>query len=84
MVGCLLLQIQSIGGIYSLESGLTSPSFNCLLPAFTCGQYAECQQYDGKCSCPPGFGGEDCMKPGIVQKLGTCGLVADTVQFVDP
>ncbi|KFY72304.1 hypothetical protein V499_07557 [Pseudogymnoascus sp. VKM F-103] len=46
------------------------PCFNCLLPAFTCGQFAECQQYDGKCSCPAGFGGEDCMQP-------VCGSLAD-------
>lgn len=46
------------------------PCFNCLLPAFTCGQYADCQAYDGKCDCPPGFGGEDCMQP-------VCGSLAD-------
>ncbi|KFY12680.1 hypothetical protein V492_03736 [Pseudogymnoascus sp. VKM F-4246] len=46
------------------------PCFNCLLPAFTCGQYAECQQYDGKCSCPAGFGGDDCLQP-------VCGSLAD-------
>ncbi|KAG9249075.1 hypothetical protein BJ878DRAFT_485421 [Calycina marina] len=46
------------------------PCFNCLLPAFTCGQYSECQQYDGKCSCPAGFGGEDCLWP-------VCGSLAD-------
>ncbi|CAL3970574.1 unnamed protein product, partial [Diplocarpon coronariae] len=27
--------------------------FNCLLPAFTCGQYSDCNQFNGKCSCPP-------------------------------
>lgn len=40
-------------------------SFNCLLPAFTCGQYSECNQFNGKCSCPPGFGGDDCLSPGM-------------------
>ncbi|KAF7877304.1 hypothetical protein EAF04_000987 [Stromatinia cepivora] len=46
------------------------PCFNCLLPAFTCGQYSDCNQYNGKCSCPPGFGGDDCLQP-------VCGSLAD-------
>ncbi|KAF4629027.1 hypothetical protein G7Y89_g9123 [Cudoniella acicularis] len=46
------------------------PCFNCLLPAFGCGQYSECNQYNGKCSCPPGFGGDDCFSP-------VCGSLAD-------
>ncbi|ORY70277.1 uncharacterized protein BCR38DRAFT_471606 [Pseudomassariella vexata] len=45
------------------------PCFNCLLPAFTCGQYGECNEYNGKCECPPGFGGDDCLEP-------TCGSLA--------
>ncbi|KAL7274773.1 FAD-dependent urate hydroxylase [Rhizina undulata] len=39
------------------------PCFNCLLPAFHCTQYAECSSNDGKCECPPGFGGDDCLQP---------------------
>ncbi|CAD6499719.1 BgTH12-03827 [Blumeria graminis f. sp. triticale] len=39
------------------------PCFNCLLPAFSCGQYSSCNQYNGICSCPPGFGGDDCLSP---------------------
>ncbi|KAA1476213.1 hypothetical protein DENSPDRAFT_843114 [Dentipellis sp. KUC8613] len=39
------------------------PCFNCLLPAFTCGQYGECDPYDGQCKCPPGWGGIDCLTP---------------------
>ncbi|KAL1408358.1 FAD-dependent urate hydroxylase [Vanrija albida] len=39
------------------------PCFNCLLPAFNCGQFGECNQYDGQCRCPPGFGGQDCLTP---------------------
>ncbi|KAK2623855.1 hypothetical protein QTJ16_007036 [Diplocarpon rosae] len=46
------------------------PCFNCLLPAFTCGQYSDCNQFNGKCSCPPGFGGDDCFSP-------VCGSLAD-------
>ncbi|KAF9021922.1 hypothetical protein BDZ89DRAFT_1071060 [Hymenopellis radicata] len=39
------------------------PCFNCLLPAFTCGQYGSCDPYDGQCKCPPGWGGIDCLIP---------------------
>ncbi|KAI1647050.1 uncharacterized protein F4817DRAFT_115222 [Daldinia loculata] len=45
------------------------PCFNCLLPAYECGQYAECNEYNGKCECPAGFGGDDCLEP-------TCGSLA--------
>lgn len=38
-------------------------SFNCLLPAHTCSQYADCNEYNGKCDCPDGFGGDDCLEP---------------------
>ncbi len=51
-------------------SFLTSHSFNCLLPAFTCGQFSECNQFNGKCNCPAGFGGDDCLQP-------VCGALAD-------
>ena len=39
------------------------PCFNCNLEAFQCAQFGTCNKYNGKCSCPPGFGGEDCSKP---------------------
>ncbi|KAI6025447.1 hypothetical protein EDC04DRAFT_2869360 [Pisolithus marmoratus] len=39
------------------------PCFNCLLPAFTCGQFGHCNEYDGQCKCPPGWGGIDCLIP---------------------
>lgn len=39
------------------------PCFNCLLPAFNCGNSGECNPYDGQCKCPPGFGGQDCLTP---------------------
>ncbi|ESK86895.1 abc transporter [Moniliophthora roreri MCA 2997] len=39
------------------------PCFNCMLPAFTCGQYGECNPYDGQCKCPPGWSGIDCLTP---------------------
>ncbi|KZP09735.1 hypothetical protein FIBSPDRAFT_911906 [Athelia psychrophila] len=39
------------------------PCFNCLLPAFACGQYGDCDPYNGQCNCPPGWGGIDCLVP---------------------
>ncbi|KEZ43733.1 putative ATP-dependent permease [Scedosporium apiospermum] len=39
------------------------PCFNCLLPAHTCTQYASCNEFNGKCDCPEGFGGDDCLEP---------------------
>ncbi|KAK3330063.1 hypothetical protein B0H66DRAFT_508897 [Apodospora peruviana] len=39
------------------------PCFNCKLPAFSCGQYAPCNEYNGKCNCPDGFGGDNCLEP---------------------
>jgi hypothetical protein len=39
------------------------PCFNCQLPAFACGQYGECNEYDGQCKCPAGWGGIDCLIP---------------------
>ncbi|KAL1875307.1 hypothetical protein VTK73DRAFT_10144 [Phialemonium thermophilum] len=39
------------------------PCFNCHLPAYSCGQYATCNEYNGKCNCPEGFGGDDCLEP---------------------
>ncbi|EMC94320.1 hypothetical protein BAUCODRAFT_149488 [Baudoinia panamericana UAMH 10762] len=46
------------------------PCFNCNLDDFVCLQYANCTRSSGKCSCPPGFGGEDCGAP-------LCGSLAD-------
>ncbi|KJR85892.1 ABC transporter (Adp1) [Sporothrix schenckii 1099-18] len=39
------------------------PCFNCLLPSFNCGQFAECNGNDGTCKCPPGWAGIDCLDP---------------------
>ncbi|GAA5855775.1 hypothetical protein JCM8547_000351 [Rhodosporidiobolus lusitaniae] len=44
--------------------------FNCVLPAFGCLNNGVCNDYNGQCICPPGFGGEDCSKP-------LCGSLAD-------
>ncbi|VVT57870.1 uncharacterized protein SAPINGB_P005913 [Magnusiomyces paraingens] len=39
------------------------PCFNCMLPAFSCKQFAKCNEFTGRCDCPPGFGGDDCASP---------------------
>lgn len=44
--------------------------FDCHYDEFTCQQYANCSNTNGKCVCPPGFGGEDCAEP-------LCGSLAD-------
>lgn len=58
------------------------PCFNCNLEAFQCTQYSSCNKYNGKCSCPSGFGAEDCSQPVCgslargkereIRKGGTC------------
>ncbi|KAG9034933.1 hypothetical protein FRB95_012349 [Tulasnella sp. JGI-2019a] len=66
-------QSQTTSGLSSLippRDPKCPPCFNCVLPAFSCGQYGECNPYDGQCKCPPGFGGQDCLTP-------LCGSLAD-------
>lgn len=46
------------------------PCFNCQLVSYNCTHFAPCNQFSGKCACPPGFGGDDCSKP-------VCGALAD-------
>ncbi|KAL8880675.1 MAG: hypothetical protein Q9198_001960 [Flavoplaca austrocitrina] len=43
--------------------GNCPPCFNCNLEAFQCAQFGTCNKYNGKCSCPAGFGSDDCSKP---------------------
>ncbi|KAG6014923.1 hypothetical protein E4U54_004596, partial [Claviceps lovelessii] len=45
------------------KPGICPPCFNCLLPSHTCAQYAGCNEFNGKCDCPVGFGGDDCLEP---------------------
>ena len=44
--------------------------FDCQYEEFACTQYAECSKRNGKCSCPSGFGGDDCSEP-------LCGSLSD-------
>ncbi|EPS43861.1 hypothetical protein H072_2160 [Dactylellina haptotyla CBS 200.50] len=46
------------------------PCFNCHLPAYQCKQFAPCNSYNGRCDCPPGWGGDDCSEP-------ECGALSD-------
>jgi hypothetical protein len=56
-------------------------SFNCHLPVYSCGQYAECNAFNGKCSCPNGFGGDDCLEPRM-NTSGRFGGGADLVPML--
>ncbi|KAJ6620042.1 hypothetical protein B0H10DRAFT_2163652 [Mycena sp. CBHHK59/15] len=38
-------------------------SYQLTLPRFSCGQYGVCDEYDGQCKCPAGWGGIDCLIP---------------------
>ncbi|KAJ8594505.1 hypothetical protein M405DRAFT_930167 [Rhizopogon salebrosus TDB-379] len=64
-------QISSLASSTSIDK--CPPCFNCLLPAFTCGQFGHCDEYDGQCKCPPGWGGIDCLLP-------QCGSLSDGVE----
>ncbi|KIW17505.1 hypothetical protein PV08_04699 [Exophiala spinifera] len=44
--------------------------FDCHYDEFKCLQFANCGNVNGKCVCPPGFGGDDCAEP-------LCGSLAD-------
>lgn len=65
-----LLAQQTPFGLYEKRPEDCPPCFNCNLEDFTCLQYANCTKSSGKCSCPPGFGGDDCSEP-------LCGSLAD-------
>lgn len=53
---------------------IAAPSFNCLLPAHKCTQFSECNDYTGKCNCPEGFGGDDCLQPRAPTPHTPCAL----------
>ncbi|KAF2270938.1 hypothetical protein CC78DRAFT_610985 [Lojkania enalia] len=60
----------SLFSIYGDRPDGCPPCFNCNLEDFACQQFAECSKANGKCICPPGFGGEDCSEP-------LCGALSD-------
>ncbi|KAE8212109.1 hypothetical protein CF327_g4215 [Tilletia walkeri] len=45
------------------DDGKCPPCFNCQLPSFSCAQFGKCSEYDGLCTCPTGWGGQDCISP---------------------
>lgn len=63
----LPLDIKSTFDIFKSDD--CPPCFNCMLPGFECLHFANCSEYDGKCNCPPGFGGDDCKQPCKLNKL---------------
>lgn len=71
------LAVLSVTGVLATTSPLESdrpdecpPCFNCMLPAFSCKQFATCNEFNGRCECPDGFGGDDCSEP-------VCGGLSD-------
>jgi len=60
----------SLFSIYGNRPDDCPPCFNCNLDDFVCHQYANCSKANGRCNCPPGFGGEDCSQP-------LCGALSD-------
>ncbi|KAL0081558.1 putative ABC transporter [Phycomyces blakesleeanus] len=55
---------------FGIKTDDCPPCFNCLLPGFECLHFANCSDYNGKCDCPSGFGGDDCHQP-------LCGALSD-------
>lgn len=53
-------------------------SFNCLLPDFACKNFGHCNNRNGRCDCPPGFAGEDCLQPRTFSRLPTPVLYGET------
>ncbi|KAJ2068335.1 (ABC) transporter [Coemansia sp. S2] len=43
--------------------------FNCLYPGSTCAHNSTCNQFTGRCNCPPGWTGEDCLLPACLSPL---------------
>ena len=60
----------SLFSIYGDRPDNCPPCFNCNLQDFKCHQFANCTAASGRCSCPEGWGGEDCTIP-------LCGSLAD-------
>ncbi|KAF2856625.1 hypothetical protein T440DRAFT_549980 [Plenodomus tracheiphilus IPT5] len=60
----------SLFSLYDDRPDGCPPCFNCNLDDFKCHQFADCSKANGRCNCPPGFGGVDCSEP-------LCGSLAD-------
>ncbi|KAJ2740733.1 (ABC) transporter, partial [Coemansia sp. BCRC 34301] len=43
--------------------------FNCLYPGSVCAHNATCNQFTGRCDCPTGWTGEDCLQPACLSPL---------------
>lgn len=65
----LLLRNEPFAG-YEKRPEDCPPCFNCNLDDFVCMNSGNCTQSSGRCSCAPGFGGDDCSQP-------LCGSLAD-------
>lgn len=50
-------------GYQPTENDKCPPCFNCMLPMFECKQFSRCNEYNGRCECIEGFGGDDCSLP---------------------
>ncbi|KAJ1864810.1 (ABC) transporter [Coemansia sp. RSA 989] len=40
--------------------------FNCMYPGSVCAHNATCNQFTGRCDCPSGWTGEDCLQPACL------------------
>lgn len=58
-----LLQQQDLFSVYEKRPKDCPPCFNCNLEDFSCHNFGNCTKSSGRCTCTPGFGGEDCTKP---------------------
>ncbi|KAJ2779065.1 (ABC) transporter [Coemansia javaensis] len=43
--------------------------FNCMYPGSVCAHNATCNQFTGRCDCPSGWTGEDCLEPACLSPL---------------
>lgn len=65
---------RDVFSIYGDRPDDCPPCFNCNLQDFQCHQFANCSAANGRCICPPGWGGEDCSEPlcgGLASKERT-------------